>query len=69
MHCPYVYRSLLSPGRYGWFVAAIAAVNSDRSVQWRLLAGSSVFGDLGFVAYAGNEFEFGSDSFEWGFWV
>ena len=25
-----------------------------------------VFGDLGFVAYAGKVFEFG---FEWGFWV
>lgn len=48
------------------FVAAIAAANSDRYVQWRLLAGSLVFGDLGFVANAGKVFEFG---FEWGFWV
>ena len=48
------------------FVAAIAAANSDRYVQWRLLAGSLVFGDLAFVANAGKVFEFG---FEWGFWV
>ena len=57
--------TLLVQGGIVGFVAAIAAANSDRSVQWRLLAGSFACGDLGFVVYARKVFEFG---FEWGFW-